>query len=118
MKSLLSAKILPVAALASLLSAPMTSQADQALDACIDAFVKSALPDGQPVKVRKSRDQRSPLDAYATTRQVQIVATVSRTGARVAQATCTVDNSGRVVALNGAPPKSRIVAALQRTAAR
>lgn len=118
MKPLFHPHTLPVAALAVLLNAPTASQADPAVDACVDAFVSSTLPESQPVKVRKINATRDSRYSHGTTRQVQLVARVSRTGARIAEATCTVDGNGRVVALNGAPPKSQIAATLGTIAAR
>lgn len=106
-----------IATLAAALAAPL-SHADPAIDACIKAFVESNLPPEQPVNIRKLSPGPAPLDTYGRTREVLIDARVTRTGQRIAQATCTVTDKGQVIALSGAPSKQRIVAALEKSAMR
>jgi predicted Zn-dependent protease len=108
---------LAMASLAAVLTAPL-SHAEPALDACIQAFVQSTLPPDQPVKIRKMSDASSPLDTYGATREVLIDARITRTGQRIAQATCTVNWKGEVIALNGAPYKQRIATALDKSSVR
>jgi hypothetical protein len=101
-----------IAALA-LLGSPLTSHADasdQAMDACVQAFVAANLPAGQRVVVDKSNMASGPLDAHKRTYRVVLIATGSTSGKQLAKSTCVAKRNGEVIALNGKRPP-RLVAA-------
>lgn len=117
MKPQFSTKLLSLAACAPLLAAPLTVHADAAMDACIEAFISSTLPEDQPVQVRKNSNRDRPLAAYASTQQIELTARISRTGEQVAAATCIADRDG-VIALKRAPSRQHAAGTLEKTAAR
>ena len=100
--------ILAVATL-SLLASPLVSRADaieQAMDACVQAFVAANLPKEQPVVVDKSKMASGPLDANSRAYRIVLKATGSTSGREIAKGVCIANRDGEVVALNGKrPPK-------------
>ena len=97
---------LAVATLA-LLGSPLDSRADaaeQAMDACVQAFVAANLPKGQPVVVDKQNIASGPLDAHSRTYRVVLIATGTTSGRQLAKSTCVANRSGEVIALNGRRP--------------
>src|SRR5690349_18085609 len=79
--------ILAVTTLA-LLAAPLASHAgagDQALDACVQAFVAAKLPKGQRVVIDKQNSASGPLDTHTRTYRIVLTATGTTTGRQVAK---------------------------------
>jgi hypothetical protein len=103
-----SRRVLAVATL-SLLASPLVSSADaveQAMDACVQAFVAANLPKEQPVVVDKSKMASGPLDAKSRGYRIVLKATGSTSGREIAKGVCIANRDGEVVALNGKrPPK-------------
>jgi hypothetical protein len=98
--------ILAVTTLA-LLGSPLASYADaadQALDACVQAFVAAKLPKGQPVVVDKRNSASGPLDIQTRTYRIVLTATGTSSGRQVAKSTCVANRAGQVIALNGRRP--------------
>ena len=98
--------ILAVTTLA-LLASPLASHADaaeQALDACVQAFVAAKLPKGQRVLVDKQNSASGPLDVHTRTYRIVLTATGTTTGRQVAKSTCVANRAGQVIALNGRRP--------------
>ena len=97
--------LLAVATLA-LLGSPLTSRADageQAMDACVQAFVAASLPQGQRVVVDKQNSASGPLDAHTRTYRVVLIAT-GTSGRQIAKSVCIANRDGEVIALNGRRP--------------
>ncbi|HEV8334509.1 MAG TPA: hypothetical protein VGQ22_24010 [Steroidobacteraceae bacterium] len=97
---------LAVATLA-LLGSPLASRADaveQAMDACVQAFVAANLPKGQRVVVDKQSIASGPLDAHSRTYRVVLIATGTTSGRQLAKSTCVANRSGEVISLNGRRP--------------
>lgn len=117
MKPKFSAKLLSLFACAPLLAAPLAGHADAAMDACIEAFISSTLPEDQPVQVRKNSNRGLPLASRAAPQQIELTARIGRTGEQVATATCIADRNG-VIALKRAPSGQRVAGTLEKTAAR
>ena len=98
--------ILAVATLA-LLGSPLASRADaveQAMDACVQAFVAANLPKEQRVVVDKQNFVSGPLDAHTRTYRVVLIATGTTSGRQIAKSTCVANRDGEVIALNGRRP--------------
>ncbi len=116
-----SRRVLAVATL-SLLGAPLVCRADgieQAMDACVQAFVAASLPKEQPVVVDKSRIASGPLDAQSRTFRIVLKATGSTSGRQLAKGVCVANRDGEVIALNGRrPPKLTQAVASTEIAAR
>ncbi|HET9445644.1 MAG TPA: hypothetical protein VFO35_05260 [Steroidobacteraceae bacterium] len=93
----------------SLLGSPLVSRADaveQAMDACVQAFVAANLPKEQPVVVDKSKMASGPLDTRSRAYRIILKATGSTSGKEIAKGVCIANRDGEVVALNGRrPPK-------------
>lgn len=100
--------VLAVATL-SLLVSPLASRADgieQALDACVQAFVAANLPKEQPVVVNKAHIASEPTDTQSRTFRIVLKATGSTSGRQLAKGVCVANRAGEVIALNGRrPPK-------------
>ncbi len=90
---------------ALLLATPVLSHASQeaAMNACVKAFVSSNLEKERPFTVRTEEASATPLDQHVRAYRVALKATGKHTGKQVAKATCVVDRSGVVLALNGKP---------------
>jgi hypothetical protein len=98
---------LAVATLA-LLGSPLASRADaaeQALDACVQAFVAASVPKGHPVVVDKLHSASGPLDASSRTYRIVMTATGTTSGRQIAKSTCVANRVGEVIALNGRRPQ-------------
>lgn len=106
----------------SLLGTPLVSSADgieQALDACVQAFVAANLPKEQPVVVNKSHIASQPGDAQSRTFRIVLKATGSTSGRQLAKGVCVANRDGEVIALNGRrPPKLTQAVASTEIAAR
>ena len=106
----------------SLLGTPLVSSADgieQALDACVQAFVAANLPKEQPVVVDKSHIASQPADAQSRTFRIVLKATGSTSGRQLAKGVCVANREGEVIALNGRrPPKLTQAVASTEIAAR
>ena len=93
----------------SFLGTPLVSSADgieQALDACVQAFVAANLPKEQPVVVNKSHIVGEATDAQSRTFRIVLKATGSTSGRQLAKGVCVANRAGEVIALNGRrPPK-------------
>ena len=114
--------LLAVATLA-LLGSPLTGRADageQAMDACVQAFVAASLPQGQRVVVDKQNSASGPLDAHTRTYRVVLIATGTTSGRQIAKSVCIANRDGEVIALNGRrPPRlAQTTVATTETAAR
>jgi hypothetical protein len=97
-------RMLAVLAATLLLNAAPASQAhaEDAMDACIKAFVAANLPREQPVTVRKKESESSPI-ALGRAYRISLTATGATSGKRLARSSCLVDRNGAVIALNGKP---------------
>jgi hypothetical protein len=95
--------MLTVAALA-LLGAPLAGRADasdQAVDACVQAFVAAHLPQGQRVVFDKQDIVSGPLDIRSRKYKIVLTATGSTSGRQIAKSTCIVDRDHQTITLNG-----------------
>lgn len=91
----------------SLLGAPLVSRADsseQAIDACVQAFVAANLPKEQRVVVDKQNIVSGPLDVRSQTYRISLAATGATSGRQIARGTCIADRNGEVLRLNGRSP--------------
>ena len=98
--------ILAVATLA-LFGSPLASRADvaeQAVDACVQAFVAANLPKEQRVVVDKENLASGPLDAQTRTYRIVLIATGKTSGRQIARSVCVANRAGEVIALNGRRP--------------
>jgi hypothetical protein len=98
--------ILAVAALAVLVC-PLASRADsaeQAINACVQAFVAANLPKEQRVIVDKENFAVGPLDAQTRTHRIVLVATGKTSGRQIAKSVCIATRAGEVIALDGRRP--------------
>jgi hypothetical protein len=114
--------LLAVATLA-LLGSPLASRADavdQAMDACVQAFVAASLPKGQRVLVDKENSAPGPLDARSRTYRIVMTATGNTSGREIAKSVCVANRKGEVIALNGRRPPQLDATAVEKieTAAR
>ena len=92
----------------ALLASPLAARADaaeQAMDACVQAFVAASLPKGQRVVVDKDNLASGPLDAQSRRYKVVLIATGTTSGRQIAKSTCVANDRGEVIALNGKPPQ-------------
>ena len=99
--------ILAVATTLALLGSPLASRADaqdQAMDACVQAFVAANLPKEQPVVVDKQNSAIGPLDAQSRTYRIVLVATGKTSGRQIAKTVCVASRAGAVISLNGRRP--------------
>jgi hypothetical protein len=100
-------KSLSIAAATVALAAPFATRADShnaAMDSCINAFVASSLPKGQPVKIKKDDAVNDPLSFFvAPAYRIVVSAKGVESGKYLARGTCIVDRRGTVIALNGKP---------------
>jgi hypothetical protein len=97
---------LAVATLA-LLGSPLASRADageQAMDACVQAFVAANLPKEQRVVVDKLNSAIGPMDAQSRTFRIVLKATGTTSGREIAKGVCVTNRNGEVIALNGKRP--------------
>jgi hypothetical protein len=104
---------LAVATLA-LLGSPLASRADaveQAMDACVQAFVAASLPKEQRVVVDKLNSAIGPMDAQSRKYRIVLKATGSTSGREIAKGVCVANRDGEVIALNGRRPP-RLAAAV------
>jgi hypothetical protein len=98
---------LAVATLA-LLGSPLTGRADaveQAMDACVQAFVAASLPKEQRVVVDKLNSASGPMDAQSRTFRIVLKATGTTSGREIAKGVCVTNRNGEVLALNGKRPR-------------
>jgi hypothetical protein len=111
--------ILAVATLA-LLGCPLASRADaveQAMNACVQAFVAANLPKEQPVVVDKENFAAGPLDAQSRTYRIVMIATGRTSGRQIAKSVCIANRAGEVIALNGRRPSQQVAQAAVATSA-
>lgn len=105
------AKSLSLAAATVIMAAPFTTQAstdDAAMDACIRAFVSATLPKEQPVTVRKEETAVSPIMVHERSYKIVVSARGVESGKHLGRATCLVNRSGEVVAVNGKPVQTKL----------
>jgi hypothetical protein len=105
--------LLAMAALA-LLGSPLDSRADaaqQAADACVQAFVAASLPKRRVI-VDKQNVSSGPLDAHSRTYRIVMTATGVTSGRQIAKSTCVANRNGEVIALNGKRPSQLVQAAI------
>jgi hypothetical protein len=106
------AKTLALAAM--MLAAPLASQAstadDEAMNACINAFVAANLPKEQRVRVQKEDVPASPISVHARTYKIVLSATGAISGKNYSRGTCIVDRDGAVLTLNGRPLSTKVAA--------
>ena len=99
------------------LAAPLASEAqtEAAMDACIKAFVATSLSPGHPIRIQK--DAYQPTASYGMSRAITISLTAqgATSGKQLAKATCVVDRSGAVIALNGKPVPAHLAGAPKAT---
>jgi hypothetical protein len=98
--------ILAVATLA-LLGSPLASRADvaeQAMDACVQAFIAAHLPKEQPVVIDKRNVANLRPDTHRNYR-VELIATGRTSGRQIAKGSCVANRDGEVIALNGKRPQ-------------
>ena len=95
------------AATLALLGSPLASRADaaeQAMDACVQAFVAASLPKEQRVVVDKLNSALGPLDTQSRTYRIVLKATGTTSGREIAKGVCVTNRNGEVIALNGKRP--------------
>lgn len=115
--------MLAIAALA-LLGSPVAARADasdQAVDACVQAFVAAHLPQGQRVVFDKQDIVSGPLDIRSRKYRIVLTATGATSGRQIAKSTCVVDRDRQTITLNGRRvPQGMhaVIAANETTAAR
>lgn len=111
-----------VVATVALLASPLASRADavdQAMDACVQAFIAASLPKGQRVIVGKRQDASGPLDAQSHAYRIVLKASGATSGRQIAKGVCVANRDGEVIALNGRrPPKLARAVASNEAAAR
>ena len=111
-----------VVATVALLASPLASRADaveQAMDACVQAFIAASLPKGQRVIVGKRAEASGPLDAQSQAYRIVLKATGATSGRQIAKGVCVANRDGEVIALNGRrPPKLARAVASNEAAAR
>ena len=112
--------ILAVTTTLALLVSPLASRADavdQAMDACVQAFVAANLPKEQPVIVDKENFAVGPLDAQSRTYRIVLIATGKTSGRQIAKNDCIANRAGEVITLNGRrPPPAQATVATNETA--
>jgi hypothetical protein len=98
-------RMLAVLAATLLVNAAPASEAhdEDAMDACIKAFIAANLPKEQPVTIRKEGLASSPIEGLGRAYRISLTATGATSGKRLASGSCLVDRNGEVVALNGKP---------------
>jgi hypothetical protein len=90
-----------------LLGSPLASHAnpsEQAINACVQAFVAANLPKEQRVVVDKQSIAREPLDQRSRTYRISLAATGATSGRQIAKGTCIADRNGEIIRLNGRRP--------------
>jgi hypothetical protein len=105
--------ILAVATLA-LLGSPLAARADaaeQAMDACVQAFIAAHLPKEQPVVIDKRDVVNLRPDARRNYRVV-LTATGRTSGRQIAKGTCVANRDGAVIALNDRQPPQLVQTAI------
>ena len=112
--------ILAVSTTLALLVSPLASRADaveQAMDACVQAFVAANLPKEQRFVVDKESSAIGPLDAQSRTYRIVMIATGKTSGRRIAKNVCIANRAGEVIALDGRrPPHAQATVATNETA--
>ena len=112
--------ILAVTTTLALLVSPLASRADaveQAMDACVQAFVAANLPKEQRFIVDKENFSIGPIDAQARTYRIVLIATGKTSGRQIAKNVCIANRAGAVIALNGRrPPPAQATVATNETA--
>jgi hypothetical protein len=99
----------PLLALATLtlFASSLASRADtveQAMDACVQAFVAANLPKEQRVVIDKENFAAGPLDAQTRTYRIVMIATGKTSGRQIAKSVCIANRAGAVIALDGRRP--------------
>lgn len=84
------------------LSTPSLADSTAAMEACVSAFVSTALPKDRAVAVQTERPRSASL-IQRKPYSIALTATGKQSGRRLAQATCRVDRKGTSLALNGKP---------------
>jgi len=98
-------KLLLLSASLPLFAAPAASFADEAaaMNACVNAFVKTSLPKEQRVSSTTLVSPRTPATAYSRSYSISLTAKGVDSGKQLAKATCVVGRNGRVISLDGKP---------------
>jgi len=86
--------------------APTTLRATM-MDACVKAFVSTAVPKDRQIALRTESPTSSSLLPRTRPYSIVLTATTRDSGKRLATATCRTDSKGVVVALNGKPLPSQ-----------
>lgn len=79
------------------------SRTQAAMDACVKAFVSTALPKDQQITLRTEAPMSSSLLPRSRPYAIALTATGRDSGKQLAKATCRTDRNGAVLALNGKP---------------
>lgn len=85
-----------------------------AMDACIKAFVSTALPKGRLLAVQTERYAASSIIGRQRPYAIALTATARDSGKQLATATCRTDSKGTVIALNGKPVPSLMAQAAKQ----
>jgi hypothetical protein len=109
--------VLSIFAFASILSslAPIASQADSEMDACIEAFVADRVPKDRAIKIRKLEGS-SPSMLAPHSRRITVTATGAKSGTRIASASCVVSERDGSIALVDIQAPSKIASVEQHSA--
>lgn len=88
-----------------LVATPFVSQAGEqdAMNACVKAFVTTSLEKERPYTVKTEDAAPSQITQSARAYRISLKAVGKETGTKVAKAECVVDRSGVVLSLNGKP---------------
>lgn len=86
-----------------LIAAPVASHAGEqdAMNACVKAFVTTSLEKERPYTVKTEDAAPSTITQSARNYRISLKATGKHSGAKVAKAECIVDRDGVVLSLNG-----------------
>ena len=82
------------------LVSPLASRAgglDQAMDACVQAFIARTLPKEQPIVIEKRSSKHQGPDSRTRTYRIALTATGRTSGRHIAQGTCVVDRTGEIL---------------------
>lgn len=105
------------------LASPLASNAsshDQAMHACVQAFIAARLPKDQPVVVDMQGGANRSLSSHSSY-TIVVMATGKTSGRQIAKGTCVVSRAGELISFDGrrfARSANRAVAANEVTAAR
>ena len=101
--TLLSAAALYLSCTLSIADPSPTGPAVVAMDACVKAFVSTAVPKDRQLALQTERYAASSVITRQRPYAIALTATARSSGKKLAAATCRTDRNGTVVALNGRP---------------